>query len=173
MGSAFDVIKKRTSVRTHTDKPIRDGDLEKIVEAANWAPSAGNSYPWKLVIVQNRDLLRKIQAVSPGMLGRPTAVIILCIDRERAMQIVGEKGRDLFCIMDISHAAQNICLAATELGIGSCCIMSFNPEAVAELINLPKNICADYIVSLGYPDGAQIKTQKRTLEETVISWIRD
>jgi nitroreductase len=75
--------------------------------------------------------------------------------------------------MDIAHAAQNICLEAAELGIGTCCIMSFNPDAVAELLDLPEGVTADYIISLGYPSGSQVKTKKRSVEETVLTWFRE
>ena len=170
MGSVMDMIKKRSSIRAHTDQSIKEKDLEKLVEAANWAPSAGNTYCWQVIIVQNRDLLRKIQFVSPGMLGNPAAAIVLCIDREKALKRVGTKGKELFCVMDIAHAAQNICLEATELGIGSCCIMSFNPDAVAELLDLPEGFTADYIISLGYPAGTRVKTKKRSVGETVLKW---
>ena len=172
MGTVMDIIKKRCSVRAYTDQPINEKDLKKLVEAAGWAPSAGNSYSWQVIIVQNNDLLRKIQYVSPGMLGNPSADMVLCIEREKALKRVGTKGKELFCMMDIAHAAQNICLEATELGIGSCCIMSFNPDAVAELLDLPEDFTADYIISLGYPAGTQIKTKKRSVEETILTWIR-
>ncbi|UCB45079.1 MAG: nitroreductase family protein [Spirochaetota bacterium] len=173
MATILDIMKKRRSIRSHSSQPIKKQDMERLVEAAAWAPSAGNSYPWNIVIVQQKQLLRKIQAVSPGMLGNPTALIILCNDREKAQARVGSKGRELFCFMDIAHAAQNICLEATELGIGSCLIMSFNPDAVAELIDLPEPYTADYLISLGYSKGQQVSTKKRTVKETILSWIKE
>ena len=169
----LDIIKGRRSVRSHTDQPIAEDDLRKLVEAAIWAPAASNKYPWSIVIIQQKELLKKIQTVSPGMLGSPTAIMVLCAYRKKALEKGGTSGRDLFCIMDITHAAQNICLVATELGIGTCCIMSFNPAAVAELLNLPENTTAAYIISLGYPKGP-IKTPKRmSIDEAIISWIKE
>ncbi|KPJ86507.1 MAG: hypothetical protein AMS17_12280 [Spirochaetes bacterium DG_61] len=173
MGTVLTVIKNRRSIRSHTDKPISESDIVKLIDAANWAPSAGNVYPWNIVIVQDKKLIRKIQAVSPGMLGTPTALIILCIDREKAFKRVGTKGKEILCIMDITHAAQNICLEATELDIGTCCIMSFNPDAVAELLTLPKQFSADYIISLGYTAGKPVSSKKRAVEETILSWVKE
>jgi nitroreductase len=71
MAGISDVMKKRRSVRSHSDKPIEREKLERIIEAANHAPSASNAYPWKIVVVQNKGLIRKTQSVSPGMLGSP------------------------------------------------------------------------------------------------------
>jgi nitroreductase len=170
MDTVLDIIRKRRSIRSHTDRPIEREKIELLIEAANYAPSAGNIYPWKIVVVQDSRLVRKIQSVSPGMLGRPAALIAFCSDRQKAQSKLGNRGRDIFCFMDVAHAAQNLCILATELGIGTCCIMSFNREAVGEFLEIPEKYSADYLVSLGYPDGELIALEKRSLEETVLSW---
>ena len=169
----LDIIRMRRSVRSHSNRPIAEDDLRKLVEVANWAPSASNKFPWGIVIIQQRERIKKIQTVSPGMLGSPTAIMVLCANRDKAFKGGGKSGRDLFCIMDIAHAAQNICLVATELGIGSCCIMSFSPAAVAELLNLPENTTADYLISLGYAKGPIKTPKRRPLDEAIISWIKE
>jgi nitroreductase len=108
--------------------------------------------------------------LSPGMLGHPAALIAFCGDREKAQRKLGNRGGELFCFMDVAHAAQNICLLATDLGIGTCCIMSFNPDAVGELLDVPQGYTVDYLVSLGYPDDAPAAPKKRSLDEAVLSW---
>ena len=170
MASVLDVIKKRRSVRSHTDTPVEREKLERLIEAANYAPSASNAYPWKIAVVQNKGLIRKIQSVSPGMLGSPMTVMALCNDREKAKKMVGKLGGEVFCLMDVAHAAQNICLLATELGIGSCCIMSFNSDAVGELLEVSPEYNVDYLVALGYRDLEPLMPKKRSVEEAVISW---
>jgi nitroreductase len=173
MESILEIMKKRRSVRSHLDKPIDREMIELMIEAANCAPSASNAYPWKVVVVQNRKLLRKIQAVSPGMLGRPAAVLAFCDDRERTGKSLGEFGAGIICLMDAAHAAQNVCLLAAELGIGSCCIMSFNPDAVGELLGIRSAYKVDYLVSLGYQDREPPALKKRSVDEAVISWIEE
>jgi nitroreductase len=173
MAGMMDIVKNRRSVRSHSDKPIEKEKIERIIEAANHAPSASNAYTWKIAVVQKKSLIRKIQSVSPGMLGSPTAVMALCNDREKAKKMGGSKGGEIFCIMDVAHAAQNICLQATELGIGSCCIMSFNPEAVGELLEVPQQYKVDYLVSLGYQDRKPLAPKKRNVEEAVLSWTEE
>lgn len=171
--NTLELIKSRRSIRQYTDKSIADDDLKILIEAAVWAPSAGNRYPWGVIIVQQKKMIDMIKAVSPGMVGNPAALIILCADRDKALRIGGTGSRDLFCVMDIVHAAQNICLQATELGIGTCCIMSFNPKAVAELLELEGNMTADYIISLGYPRKPAKTPKKRSIDDTIISWIKE
>jgi nitroreductase len=171
--NAIELIKSRRSTRQFTEEPIAEETLKVLIEAANWAPSAGNRYPWGVVIVEQKNMIDMIKAVSPGLVGDPTALILLCADREKALRVGGTGSRDLFCVMDIVHAAQNICLQATDLGIGTCCIMSFNPKAVAELLELEANMTADYIISLGYPKKPATTPQKRSIEEAIISWIKE
>jgi nitroreductase len=166
MTNVFDIIKRRSSTRHYTDQPIAKEDLELLIDTANHAPSAGNAYPWKIVVVQDKLFLRKIQSVSPGMLGKPTAVMALCNDRE----INRSRGGEALGLMDVAHAAQNICLAATGLGIGTCCIKSFNPDAVRELLSIGEQYDVDYLVSLGYPSGEPVVLKKRSVEETVLLW---
>jgi nitroreductase len=97
----------------------------------------------------------------------------LCNDRGKAKKTLGSKGGEIFCFMDVAHAAQNICLLATELGIGSCCIMSFNSEAVGELLEVSPQYKVDYLVTLGYQDRAPLMPKKRSVEESVLSWIEE
>jgi nitroreductase len=168
----FDIIKQRRSVRFYTDEAIDEDKLKKLVEAAIWAPSAGNIHAWNIVIVQRKGDIELIKAVSPGMLGNATALMILCADKRRAYDKGGEVGRDVLSIMDLAIATQNICLEATELGLGSCIIKSFNQNAVRELLDLPENISPELVVSLGYPRSIPNPPPRRTVEDTVISWIK-
>lgn len=168
----FDIIKKRRSIRFYTDEAIDEDKLKKLVEAAIWAPSAGNIHAWNIVIVQRKEDIEQLEAVSPGVLGNPTTLMILCADKEKAYGRGGEVGRDVLSRMDIAIAAQNICLEATDLGLGSCIIRSFNQAAVRGLLGLPENIDPELVVSLGYPRSIPQAPPRRKVEDTVIGWIK-
>mgnify|MGYP001123227177 CR=1 FL=1 len=167
----FDIIKKRRSVRFYTNEAIDKGKLKKLVEAAIWAPSAGNIQAWNIVIVQRKMDIELIKAISPGILGNPIALMILCADKKKAYDKGGEAGRGVLSKMDIAIVAQNICLEATELGLGSCIIRSFNQAAVGGLLDLPEDIVPELLVSLGYPRSIPPPPPRRTVEDTVIRWI--
>jgi len=169
----FDTIKQRRSVRFYTDEAIDEDKLKKLVESAIWAPSAGNIQAWNVVIVQRKEDIELVKAISPGMLGNPTALMILCADRRKAYDKGGEVGRDVLSLMDIAIATQNICLEATELGIGSCIIRSFNQDAVRALLDLPENIAPELVVSLGYPRKIPNPPPRRKVEDAVIRWIKE
>ena len=168
----FDIIKQRRSVRFYTDEAIDEDKLKKLVEAAIWAPSAGNIHAWNIVILQGKGDIERVKAISPGILGNPTALMILCADKRKAYDRGGEVGRDVLSIMDIAIATQNICLEATELGLGSCIIRSFNQNAVRELLDLPENIIPQLLVSLGYPRSIPNPPPRRRVEDTVTCWIK-
>jgi nitroreductase len=168
----LDTIKRRRSVRLYTEQTIEEDKLTKLVEAAIWAPSAGNIYAWNLVIVQRKEDIMLIKAVSPGMLSNPIALMILCADREKAYN-KGGKEWEVLSKMDIAIAAQNICLEATELGLGSCIIRLFNQDAVRGLLDLPENMTPELVVSLGYPRSIPKPPSRRTVDDTVVRWIRE
>ena len=56
-----DVIKSRRSIRKFLDKPIKQGDLNKILNAARMAPSAGNMQPWHFIVIQDRETINQME----------------------------------------------------------------------------------------------------------------
>jgi len=195
MMEVFDAIKKRRSVRAYTREAISEDKVKRLVEAAIWAPSGHRIYAWRIAILQQEDAVRRAKAVCPGVHGNPTALIILCRDKNKEKEAAEswvwraktekkmyetegfyfrslEDFVDLLSIEDIAIAAQNICLAATELGIGSCVIGVFSQDGVRKLLDLPENIVPQLLVSLGYPRVIPKLPPRRSVEDTVICWIK-
>jgi nitroreductase len=124
--------------------------MDALLEAARWAPTGGNRQQWCFVVVQEPLRIRKLAAVSPGLLGHPTALIAICAGGG------SESGRssvlDEACsLIEAGMAAQNILLVATALGLGSCPVRSFNRAAVCQLLTLPRGVEPELIITLGYP----------------------
>ena len=140
--SIIDVIIKRRSIRDYKQQEVPGPLLLKLVKAAARAPSASNRQPWFFIIVNNRNVLEQISLFSPGLLGNPPNVIIICSDRKL--------GRNELCLMDISMAAENLMLLATEKGLGTCAVKSFNSKAIKNILELPNYISPDLIISVGY-----------------------
>lgn len=159
------VIKGRRCVRSFREGEIPDEYLHKILEAGIWAPSAGNIQPWEFIVVRNKDMIYKIKLVSPGLFGDPSAIIVVCINLERAKK--GGKIGEVMAIMDVSMAAQNMMLTAYTLGIGSCPIASFSRTAVKELLDIPEYIEPILLITLGYTDQWPNPPKRRPLEEVV------
>jgi nitroreductase len=160
------LIRARRSVREHTAAPLPLGILEQLLKAARWAPSGGNQQQWCFIAVRDPLRIRKIAAVSPGLLGQPATLVVLCVDRGT------DSGRsqelDEACsLIETGLAAQNLMLAATAFGLGSCPVRSFNVAALSRLLALPELVRPELIVTLGYPARAVEAPPRRPAEETV------
>jgi len=82
------------------------------------------------IIVTDSDWIQKIKAVSPGILGSPSALVVVCQDKDLAYKKGGALGRDVSSIMDVAMASQNIMLQAYDEKIGSCPVLSFYKKGV-------------------------------------------
>lgn len=156
----LDIIKSRRSIRHFLETPVPSEVLYSLLEAARWAPSGGNSQPWLFVVVREQANIQKIKMFAPGLGGDPSALIVLCND--------GSVG-DTIHLMDISMAAQNILLTATENGLGSCVIRSFNQKAIQLLLQLPSHVMPELIISLGY-STKPVRVRSRRAIEDIVHW---
>jgi nitroreductase len=143
----FEAIKGRRSVRQFTDKPIGKDNLERLLDAARWAPTASNQQRWRFVVVTSPSVKELIRKFAPGIFIMPAAFIVICAEKE-----AGAKPWDeATYLADCAIAAQNIMLAAYEMGIGSCPALSYAKVAVQEILNLPQDVEPLLIITLGYP----------------------
>lgn len=157
----WEAIRGRRSVRSFLPRPVERELLERLVEAAIWAPSGGNAQTWHFVVVTDPEQLRRIKAVSPGLLGDPPAVIAICQDLEEARRKGGELGASFLAPVDAAMAAQNILLAAHDAGLGTCVIASFHKRAVARLLGLPEGMEPVLLVSVGWPEEVPPPPRRR------------
>lgn len=143
-------MRRRRVCRSYTSQPVGERELKLLLEAARWAPSAGNRRINKFLVVRDAEKIKLVRQVAPGMLGVPTALIVICTDRTRA----DEEGVKLHqdqrnTWVDVGAAAQNVMLAAEALGLGSCPLTSFSVEGVRVILGLPDHLLPDFIVQLG------------------------
>jgi nitroreductase len=146
----WEAIKGRRSIRSFEDRPVEKEVLTRLIEAGVWAPSGGNLQTWRFVIITSLEMMKKIKMVSPGLLGNPPAVIVICQDVEEARRRNKKLAEELI-LYDTAMCAQNILLAAYELNLGSCPILSFHKKAVQQLLHLPEGVMPQLLVSIGYP----------------------
>jgi nitroreductase len=150
----FIAIQERRSVRAFKPEAIPDELVDTIVDAAQWAPSAGNCQARDLIIVKD---LRAKKALSEAALNQrfieaaPINVVV-CANDKRSAHRYGRRGRDLYCLLDAAASAQNILLAVHALGIGGCWIGAFDDNQVGKVLNLPTWFKPIAIIPIGYPD---------------------
>lgn len=159
----IEAILGRRSVRAYEAEPVSEEVLHELVEAGIWAPSGGNAQTWRFVVVTEPRRIRQLRMLSPGLLGEPPAVIVICQDVAEAERRGDKLGKEVLTLMDTAMAAQNIMLAAYAEGLGTCAVCSFHPGGVQKLLRLPENIVPQMLVSVGIPKTI-IKPPKRRLD---------
>lgn len=116
--NALDAIKSRRSIRKYDlETGVPREHITQMLEAAMMAPSACNTRPWEFIVVESREVKEKIMQVMPytQMLATAPTAIVIC-GRPDLQENICEG----FWPQDCGAAAQNILLAAKELGYGTC-----------------------------------------------------
>jgi nitroreductase len=148
----FDAMRESDSVRSFKSEPIPDATITRLLEAACWAPSAGNLQPWYFYVVNNEELKTRIADACRGqeqVAEAPTLIVVMA-DPARSNERYGERGAQLYCLQDTAAASQNIILAATGLGIDTCWVGAFDEVAMQQLVEAPPRLRAVAIICLGY-----------------------
>jgi len=165
----LEAIRKRRSIRSFKSVDVPEDVVEKLIDAARWAPSAGNIQPWEFVIVRGSETKRKLAtaALNQTFISEASVVIVVCANRDRSSRGYGSRGETLYCIQDTAAATQNILLTATALGLGSCWVGAFNEEEVRKVIKAPREIRPVAIIPIGYPAESPAPRPRRPLNEVI------
>jgi nitroreductase len=175
----LEAIYKRRSIRSFVDKPVPDDILWEVIRAGTWSASAGNMQAWEFVVVKDPAARRKLvdttDAGSTARAGVHTqewimdapVVVVVCYDVKRMTARYGQKGRELMAKLDCMGCVETMMLAATHFGLGSCCVIGFNPQALKEALNIPKEITPVLLLPLGYPTDHPPPTYRLPLSDVV------
>ena len=156
----YKAILSRRSIRRFQQKPIKLELLKKLVNAARLAPSAANLQPLEYLVVNDKELCRKVfQTLNwaayikpkwvPNEEERPTAYIIMLV----------KDNENKWYLRDASLSAENILLATEEEGIGSCILCNIDRNKLREILRIPESILIDSVIALGY------KAEKSVVED--------
>lgn len=165
----FEAIKTRRSIRKYKPDPVTDADLQKVLEAAHWAPSWANTQCWRFVVVRDPDIrkqvagtLMKVQfgddwlknAAADAIVQAPV-LIVACAQKgiagyNRDGTPVTDK--DDWLLFDVALSIQNLTLAARALGMGTVIVGAFDAEKAAGILDVPDGYSVVTMTPLGYPD---------------------
>lgn len=171
-GGILEAIRSRRVARYFAPAAVSRDTLVQVLEAGRWAPTGGNRRLHRFVAVQSSATINLIRAVAPGMLGHPTALIVICIDWEKVTRL-GCKPHSHTLYIDVGTAAENMLLAAHGLGLGAGPVTSFSKAAASAILGLPETLTPELIVCLGYaaaspPAGPSLPAKPTRLEDLVI-----
>jgi nitroreductase len=140
----FEAVQRRRSVRAYTKTPVPEEKLGRILEAARLAPSAENIQPWYFVVVTDHE--KRKQIAKGGIFARflegSPVVIVGCGDR---------KASPKWYEIDVAIAMQNMVLAATAEGLGTCWVGSFDEGLLKKLLKIPEHFSVVALLTVGYP----------------------
>jgi len=175
MADIMEIILGRRSIRRYQEKDIPDEILNKILEAARWAPSWANTQPWEFVVVKDKSIKEKIQKTVPPKNPSSLAIVnapvllIMCGQVKKSgyyNEQYPTKFGDWF-MYDLGLATQNLCLAAHDSGLGTVIVGLFDHDRVGEVIKLPADHEVLVLVPLGYPDQEPKPPRRRGRNEFV------
>jgi nitroreductase len=138
----FEAIKNRKSNRSYETTPIPKEKLAKILEAARLAPSAGRLQPWHFIVVTEAEKRKELsRGIFAEFLAETPVVIVACGDTKASPD---------WCYIDVAIAVENMVLAATGEGLGTCWVGSFDEEQVKALLKIPSNYAVVVLLAVGY-----------------------
>ena len=164
----LEAIRGRRSVRAFmSDKDVLEETVETLVDAARWAPSAGNIQPWEFIIVRKPEIKKRLAqaAYNQSFLEEAPVVIVVCADENRSSEGYGQRGRTLYCLQDTAAAIQNIHLAAHSVGLGTCWVGAFKEEEAGEVLKIPQGIRPVALIPVGYPSKFPSPRRKRPVDK--------
>ncbi len=162
----FDLIDTRHSIRAYKDKALPDDTVDKILSAANKAPSAKNLQSYRIFVVQKKEDKKKLMTAAhdQDFIERASVVLIFCADLNSAKD-AGIRGIELYSIQDATIACTYSQLAAHALGLSSVWVGSFDENMVHKLFPIDKNFKPVSMLIVGFADEEPERTARKSLNE--------
>jgi nitroreductase len=170
----WQVVDGRYSVRDFdATVDVLPETIERILQAAIRAPSAGNRQPWHFYVVRDLAARQGLAAAAYGqefIIQAPVAVVV-CVDAGQSAGRYGQRGRDLYCLQDTAAAAMNILLASVAAGFGGCWVGAFDERRAARVLDLDHRLRPVAVLPIGKPARKPVTRTARQPLKTVVSHI--
>jgi nitroreductase len=178
-------IKGRRSVRSYTEEPVSKEQIEAVLEAGTWAPTAMHREPWRFIVIEEKKLIKYIsdetkilvkQMMPPLAKQFSTEADVICYDAPVLILVCAEKDKqwDNVNSLDSVLAAENMFLKAYELGLGTC-YMGFviylrSKPDVLKKMGIPENYEMMVPLILGHPKTEQGEGKRN--KPNILKWIK-
>lgn len=185
----FDIIRTRRSIRRYEEQAVPRDVLERLLEAATWAPSAHNRQPWRYVVLTQLEDRRRLAEAMASRLRRDLAadglaskvieadasrsvtrltgapvLILACLtmaDMDAYPDTQRRGAERLMAVQSVAMSVQNLLLAAHAEGLGACwmCAPLFCGDVVRDTLGLSDDLEPQAIITLGYPAERRERTR--------------
>jgi nitroreductase len=165
----FDVIDRRRSVRVFGGDPVDDHLLQRILEAAGAAPSAGNLQSYEIYVVREKGLREQLAAaaLSQDFLATAPVVLVFCADERRNRTRYGVRGPDLYAVQDATIACTFAMLAAAALGLATVWVGAFRDDDVRRVVGAAPHERPVALLPIGVGREAPERPPRRPLGHLV------
>jgi nitroreductase len=154
----WDAVSTIRVIRQFAERPLEPAHLDRILRAGRRAGSSKNLQRWTFIVCRDRAHLAELAAVGPtaGHIAGAAAAIALVTPDPHAPDA------PLSIAFDLGRAAQNMVLAAWELGIGSVPATVYDHDLARRSLGYPPDQHCEYVLSFGYPaDTAELTNPPR------------
>jgi F420 biosynthesis protein FbiB-like protein len=193
----FRTIRDRRSVRKYRLKEVSNSVLQRVLDAARWAPSAHNAQPWRFIVVKHPNVKRRLAEAMAGEWNKdlrkdgilsedrerfikasirqftdPPILIVACLtmdDMDKYPDKERQEAEYVMAVQSVAAAIQNMLLTAHAEGLGACwfCAPLFCPGVVRKTLGIPKDIRPQALITLGYPAGRPKAPPRKPIESIV------
>jgi nitroreductase len=166
LNPVLDLFSTRKTKRKYRREPLADGDLEKILDAGQRAPTGASGQLYSVIRITDPDLREGLRAIAGGQsqIRDAAEFLVFCIDLYRAEALITQRGGSFdpgprvavhYATMDTMLLAANVATAAEALGYGTCYIGGVlnQTEVVADMLNLPAGVVPIVGLVIGVPEG--------------------
>lgn len=146
------LLDRRRMVRKFRPDPVGDDVVERLIDFATRAPSAGHTEPWAFVVVRDdsrRTALARA-ALAQMWVAEAPVVLVACADRSRPRPRYGARA-DRYALIDTSFASMLLLLAVVEEGLGACFVGAFDDAEVSRICGLPAEVQPLAVIPVGVP----------------------
>lgn len=160
-----DVLKQRYSVRAYKSDAIEPDKLQRILEAAQLAPTAANRQSFQLIVIHTAGHEEALQQIYPKQwfVQAPIVICVCGLPKENWIRKDGKNYTDVDAAIVMDH----VILAATAEGLGTCWIGAFNAEKAREILRLPPDVEPIVFTPIGYPADQPRPKQRKPLDALV------
>jgi nitroreductase len=161
----FELIRERYSVRAYKPDAVEEEKLERVLEAARLAPTAANRQPFQLIVLSTQGREEELQRIYKRrwFVDAPTVICICALPDEGWVRMDGK----VYVDVDAAIAMDHLVLAATDVGLGTCWIAAFDPDAAREVLGLPEGVEPIAFTPLGYPADKPRTKKRKSLDDLV------
>jgi coenzyme F420-0:L-glutamate ligase/coenzyme F420-1:gamma-L-glutamate ligase len=196
----IDALLGRRSVRRYLDREVPEEAIERVLEAARWAPSPHGRQPWRFAVLRREEtktrlaeamgekwranlemdgqsaevVEKRLQGSRKRLLDAPV-LVLLCLyseDLDVYPDAVRQQSETMMAVQSLGAAAQNALLAAYSLGLdaGWVCAPLFCPEKVTEALGLDPRLIPHALLTLGYAEGDPPKRRGRKSLDELVNY---